>query len=137
MSQLAKMTVTALQLAVISEEISAVELLLSLVPSSNEKAESDLKLSMICGPKAKVDFEESIEKYGEADRMLHGCSAFDLAARFHVDSLRLFIDLFKNKYTGNNAALLTLIDEKGSEGHPMQFSALHLAACNQSPEGIM
>ena len=63
MSQLAKMTVTALQLAVISEQISAVELLLSLVPNSNEKAESDLKLSMISGPKAQVDFEEKIERY--------------------------------------------------------------------------
>ena len=135
-SQLAKMTVTALQLAVISEKLCAVKLLLSLVPSSNEKAESDLKLSMISGPKAKVEFEDDIEMYGEGDRMLHGCSAFDLAARFHVDSLRLFIDLFKSKDSGNNAALQELIDEKSSEGHPMKFSPLHLAACNSSTEGI-
>ena len=132
MSQLAKMTVTSLQLAVISEEISAVELLLSLVPTSSEKAENDLKLSMIGGPKARVDFEESIKMYGEGDRMLHGCSAFDLAARFHADSLGLFIDLFKNRAS----TLQELIDEKRSEGHPMEFSALHLAACNPSTDGI-
>ena len=132
MSQLAKMTVTSLQLAVISEEISAVELLLSLVPTSSEKAENDLKLSMIGGPKARVDFEESIKMYGEGDRMLHGCSAFDLAARFHAESLGLFIDLFKNRAS----TLQELIDEKRSEGHPMEFSALHLAACNPSTDGI-
>ena len=68
MSQLAKMTVTALQLAVISEQISSVEYLLSLVPDSNEKVESDLKLSMIGGPKTHVDFQESINMYGEGDR---------------------------------------------------------------------
>ena len=48
----------------------------------------------------------------------------------------MFIDLFKNKDTGHNAALQELIDEKRSEGHPMEFSALHLAACNSSTEGI-
>ena len=61
-------------------------------------------------------------------RMLHGCSAFDLAARFHVDSLSLFIELFKNKAS----VLQDLIEEKKSKGHPMEFSALHLAACNHS-----
>ena len=66
-------------------------------------------------------------------RMLHGCSAFDLAARFHADSLRHFIELFKNK----GSTLQELIDEKRSEGHPMELSALHLAACNcSSTDGI-
>ena len=137
MSQLAKMTVTALQLAVISEQISAVEYLLSLAPATlsngiNEKSESDLKLWMIGGPKARVDFKEGILMYGEGDRMLHGCSAFDLAARFHADSLSLFIELFKNKAP----VLQELIEEKKSKGHPMEFSALHLAACNPSTDGI-
>ena len=69
MSQLAKMTVTAIQLAVISEQISAVEYLLSLVQTTDEeKTESDLKLWMIGGPKARVDFQESILMYGEGDR---------------------------------------------------------------------
>ena len=136
MSQNAQMTVTSLQLAVISEQISTVKLLFSLVPNSTEDAEIDVKLSMIGGAEAQVEFEDDIEMYGEGDRMLHGCSAFELAARFHVDSLSLFIDLIKNRESGNNKALQDLINDKRSEEHPLKFSALHLAACNQSPEGI-
>ena len=136
MSQSAQMTVTSLQLAVISEQIHAVKLLLSLVPNSTDEAKIDVKLSMIGGAEAQVEFEDDIEMYGEGDRMLHGCSAFDLAARFHVDSLSLFIDLFKSKESGNNKALQDLLNDKRGEEHPLMFSALHLAACNQSDEGI-
>ena len=136
MSQNARMTVTSLQLAVISEQILVVKFLLSLVQDSNKDAEIDLQLSMIGGAEAQVDFEDVIEMYGEGDRMLHGCSAFDLAARFHVDSLSLFIDLFKSKESGNNKALQDLLNDKRGEEHPLMFSALHLAACNQSDEGI-
>ena len=131
MSQVAKMTVTSLQLAIISGQISVVEELLAMVPMSNDQYEGEAKLSIISGQKATVEFLEGIEKYGEGDRMLHGCSAFYLAARFHAESLKLFIDLFKN----NSSKLQELIAEKSTD-HPMKLSPLHLAACNVSSKSL-
>ena len=128
------MTVTSLQLAVISGEISVVKLLLSMVHNSNDPEKGDdAKLAEIGGPKASVGFNDDISRYGEGDRMLHGCCAFYLAARFHAESLSLFIDLFKNK----SSNLQELIDEKRSEEHPMKLSVLHLAAYNETTDGIM
>ena len=133
MPQSAKMKVTALQLAVISGQISIVDKLLCMVSTSSEQAGGETSLSLITGHETTVVFEEDIEKYGEGDRMLHGCSAFHLAARFHADSLKFFIDLFKNK----SSDLHSLInDEWPGKGHPMRYSALHLAACNSSPDGL-
>ena len=133
MTQFAKMKVTALQLAVISGQISIVEKLLCLVSTSSDQAGGETNVSLIAGHKTTVEFEEDIEKYGEGDLMLHGCSAFHLAARFHAESLQLFIDLFKKK----SSELQGLInDEWPGKGHPMRDSALHLAACNSSPDGL-
>ena len=123
MYQSAKITVTSLQLAVIKRQVSIVELILSMVPTSNDQADYETKLSMVIGPKTTVGFEEDPKMYDEADRMLHGCTAFHLAARFHADSLKVFVEVFKN----NSFHL---------EAHPMRMSPLHLAACNISVNSL-
>ena len=132
MSQMATMTVTSLQLAIISGQLSSVQMLLSLVTTSEGK-EDEAKLQFIGEPKASVDFDEGIWRFSEGDRMLHGCCAFFLSARFHARSLELFVELFKNK----PALLQELIGGKRTDKcpeHPMKLSALHLAACNQETD---
>ena len=133
MTQPADMTVTSLQLAVISGHISIVEKLLSMVSTSSDKAGGETSLSLIVDQKTIVEFEDNkTDRYGEGDRMLHGCSAFHLAARFHADSLKLFV-----KHLDKSSDLRSIISEKGQHKvHPMRYSAVHLAACNSSPDGL-
>ena len=134
MCQMATMTVTSLQLAVISGQLSSVRKLLSLLTTTDGNSDDDeVKLRFIGEPKARVDFPEGIWRYSEGDKMLHGCCAFFLAARFHTQSLEYFVDLFRHK----PSVLHELIGGKGTEKgpeHPMKLSAMHLAACNQDTD---
>ena len=71
--------------------------------------------------------ENNPEVFETADRMLHGVNAFQLAARFHSDSLEHFMALgYKPDISLNKLASDSSTDILG-------HSALHMAACNPDP----
>ena len=128
-SQMATMTVTSLQLAIISQQLSSVIMLLSLLPILEGKDEDEARLQFIGEPKTSLEFEEGIWRYFEGDRMLHGCCAFFLAARFHHRSLEYFVECFRHKTSVLKVLIGGTRTEKCPE-HPMRLTAFHMAACN-------
>ena len=127
---MATMTVTSLQLAIISQQLSSVRMLLSLLPILEGKDEDEARLQFIGEPKTSLEFEEGIWRYFEGDRMLHGCCAFFLAARFHAPSLEYFVECFRHKTSVSQELIGGKRTERCPE-HPMRLTAFHMAACNQ------
>ena len=115
--QTVAMEVSLLQLAVILEKEDIVQLMLD---------KGDPNSTLTC-----VHFEGDGAKYRDLDQMLHETTAFHLAARFHTNSLKLFIDHAKAR----ELSIEDLI--KGGHGRShLHSSALHHAACNSDPESI-
>ena len=120
--QTATMEVTPLQLAVVFKKANIVQLMLEWATRTQDKDETRSMLDAMIGQaRATVKFEEDLVKYRDVDRMLDGSTAFDLAARFCVQSLQLLIDHIKEHGKINDYIVTNR--ESG-------FSALHYAACN-------
>ena len=124
--QSATMEVSPLQLAVILKKEEIVQLLLLKLMSDAEEPASILK-KVIKNSKSTVRFKEDLFNYKEFDRMLDGSSAFDLAARFHAESLRILIYHIKDIGT---------IKDYIISGGPFGYSALHHAACNTDTDSL-
>ena len=119
-TQLATMEVSPLQLAVILKKVGIVQLMLQLVP--------DQEMNTFIGKSnANVKFKEDLSNYGDLDRMLNGPSAFQLAARFHAESLKMLMNYIKDQET---------IGDYIIKGGQSGYSALHYAACNKDTEGL-
>ena len=120
------MEVTLLQLGVVLEMEEIVELMLRMANQDREDRGSTLHGS-IGKSETIVHFEGDATKYRHLDQMLHGTTAFHLAARYHANSLKLFLDHAKDDET----ALQEVINEGRSS---LNSSALHYAACNPDTE---
>ena len=128
--QTATMDVTPLQLAVILRRDKIVRLMLqSVTTRDNEEGRSLLK-KMMQGSKTVVHFKEGdLSNYRYSDRMMHGSTAFHLAARFDAESLKLLLNEIKD-----HEGTMSLVDlNKAGE---FGYSALHYAACNHDPASL-
>ena len=124
--QYAPMEVTLLQLGVVLEREEIVELMLRMANQDREDRGSTL-YGLIGKSETIVHFEGDATKYRHLDQMLHGTTAFHLAARYHANSLKLFLDHAKDDET----VLQDLINGGRSS---LNSSALHYAACNPDTE---
>ena len=115
--QTVAMEVSLLQLAVVLEKEEIVQLMLD---------KGDPNSTLTC-----VHFEGDGAKYRDLDQMLHETTAFHLAARFHTNSLKLFIDHAKAR----ELSIEDLIKVEHGRS-PLHSSALHHAACNSDTESI-
>ena len=95
------------------------------------QGEEDLIWKMVVeSPAVTVRFKEGAHLYVEGDRMLHGSTALHLAARFHADSLKLFLEFLRDDDVTD--AVSKVAPAPAQADHWSQ-APLHCAASNPDP----
>ena len=89
----------------------------------------DLVWKLVVGsPAVSVQFKEDARLYAEGDRMLHGSTALHLAARFHADSLKLFLEFLRDDDVSDAVSRVA-----PEEADHWNRTPLHCAASNPDP----